>query len=156
MQKSLAVYSNKRFGTKKYSYPFFPDKPDIKKSKSFVLRNGGNAFAEARINDSFVQTLFGRNCANLDWQAYRPVICYINGTYRGIYALRQRSNEDYVEDCYDGLEDIDMLENWEELKAGTTDSFEALRQVYEGNPTYAQMEQLIDVENFANLYIANA
>lgn len=155
-QKSLAVYSNKRFGTKKYSYPFFPDKPDIKKSKSFVLRNGGNAFAEARINDSFVQTLFGRNCANLDWQAYRPVICYINGTYRGIYALRQRSNEDYVEDCYDGLEDIDMLENWEELKAGTTDSFEALRQVYEGNPTYAQMEQLIDVENFANLYIANA
>ncbi|MDE6199690.1 MAG: CotH kinase family protein, partial [Muribaculaceae bacterium] len=155
-QKSLAVYSNKRFGTKKYSYPFWDDKPGVKKSKSFVLRNGGNAFTEARINDSFVQTLFGRNCDNLDWQAYRPVICYINGKYRGIYALRQRSNEDYVEDCYDGLEDIDMLENWEELKAGSTDSFEALKALYESNPTYAQMEQAIDVENFANLYVANA
>lgn len=156
VQKSLAVYSNKRFGTKKYSYPFFPDKPDIKKTKSFLLRNGGNAFAEARINDSFVQTLFGRNCPNLDWQAYRPVICYINGEYRGIYALRQRSNEDYVEDCYDGLEDIDMLENWNELKAGTTDSFEELQRLYNSNPTYAQMEAAIDVENFANLYVADA
>ncbi len=154
-QKSFAVYSNKRFGTKKYSYPFWSDKPDVKKSKSFVLRNGGNCFGEARINDSFVQTLFGRNCDNLDWQAYRPVICYINGKYRGIYALRQRSNEDYVEDCYDGLEDIDMLENWEELKAGTTDSFEELKRLYEGNPSYEQMEKAIDVENFANLYIAN-
>lgn len=155
-QKSLAVYSNKRFGTKKYSYPFWEDKPYVKKSKSFVLRNGGNCFTEARINDSFVQTLFGRNCDNLDWQAYRPVICYINGKYHGIYALRQRSNEDYVEDCYDGLEDIDMLENWEELKAGSTDSFDALRALYDGNPTYVQMEQAIDVENFMNLYIANA
>ncbi len=155
-QKSLAVYANKRFGTKRYGYPLWDDKPDVKKSKSFVLRNGGNAFTEARINDSFVQTLFGRNCDNLDWQAYRPVICYINGEYRGIYALRQRSNEDYVEDCYDGLEDIDMLENWDELKAGTTDSFEALKGLYESSPDYQQMSQAIDVENFANLYIANA
>ncbi|MBD5257253.1 MAG: hypothetical protein HDS52_00985 [Barnesiella sp.] len=155
-QKSFAVYSNKRFGTKKYSYPFWDDKPDVTKSKSFVLRNGGNSFGEARINDSFVQTLFGRNCANLDWQAYRPVICYFNGKYRGLYALRQRSNEDYVEDCYDGLEDIDMLENWEEIKAGDDESFKQLRALYESNPTYEQMAEAIDVENFANLYIANA
>ena len=127
VQKSLAVYANKRFGTKRYGYAFWDDRPDVGQSKSFVLRNGGNAFTEARINDSFVQTLFGRNCDNLDWQAYRAVICYINGRYRGIYALRQRSNEDYVEDCYDGLEDIDMLENWDELKVGTIDSFEALK-----------------------------
>ena len=103
-----------------------------------------------------MQTLFGRNCDNLDWQAYRAVICYINGRYRGIYALRQRSNEDYVEDCYDGLEDIDMLENWDELKVGTIDSFEALKGLYENNPDYQQMSQAIDVENFANLYIADA
>lgn len=155
-QKSLAVYSNKRFGTKKYSYPFFPDKPEIKKSKSFVLRNGGNSFADARIKDSFVQTLFGRNVPNLDWQAYQPAICYINGQYRGIYAIRQRSNEDYVEDCYDGLEDIDMIENWNELKAGSYDSFEALKALYSSNPTFSQMDAAIDTENFANLYIADA
>ncbi len=156
VQKSLAVYANKRFGTKRYGYAFWDDRPDVGQSKSFVLRNGGNAFTEARINDSFVQTLFGRNCDNLDWQAYRAVICYINGRYRGIYALRQRSNEDYVEDCYDGLEDIDMLENWDELKVGTIDSFEALKGLYENNPDYQQMSQAIDVENFANLYIADA
>ncbi|MDE6317542.1 MAG: CotH kinase family protein, partial [Muribaculaceae bacterium] len=155
-QKSFVIYSHKRFGTKKYSYPFWTDKPDIKKSKSFVMRNGGNCFGEARINDSFVQTLFGRNCENLDWQAYRPAICYFNGKYRGLYALRQRSNEDYVEDCYDGLEDIDMLENWEEVKAGSDESFKQLRSLYESNPSYAQMEKAIDVENFANLFIANA
>ena len=155
-QKSLAVYSNKRFGTKNFSYPFWADKPEIEKSKSFVLRNGGNNFNTSRINDSFVQTLFGRNCSNLDWQAYSPAICYVNGNYYGVYALRQRSNEDYVEDSYDGLEDIDMWENWNELKAGSSSSLEEFKAVYENNPTYQQMESLIDVENFANLYVANA
>lgn len=155
-QKSLAIYSNKRFGTKNYSYPFWDDKPEIKKSKSFILRNGGNCFNGARINDSFIQTLFGRHCANLDWQAYNPVVCYVNGKYYGVYALRQRSNEDYVEDSYDGLEDIDMWENWEELKAGSQNSLEEFRQVYENNPTYEQMEKLMDVDNFLNLYVANA
>ncbi|MCH5238856.1 MAG: CotH kinase family protein [Muribaculaceae bacterium] len=155
-QKSLAVYANKRFGTKRYSYPFWNDKKEMEEVKSFILRNGGNCFDHQRINDSFVQTLFGINCKDIDWQAYQPVICYINGEYKGIYDLRERSNEDYVEANYDGLEDIDMIENWEELKAGSIDSFEELKKLYNNNPKYKEMEAAIDVENFVNLFVANA
>ena len=38
VQKSLAVYANKRFGTKRYGYAFWDDRPDVGQSKSFVLR----------------------------------------------------------------------------------------------------------------------
>lgn len=153
-QKSLALYANKRFGEKRFNYQIWPDKT-IDESKSFIIRNGGNSFGTARIKDSFIQTLFGRHCPNLDWQAYQPAIVYFNGEYRGLYGIRERSNEDYVEANYDGLEEIDMIENWNELKAGTWDSFYALRDLYNNNPTYAQMAEAIDVENFINLYIAN-
>ncbi len=153
-QKSMAVYSNKRFGTKGFSHPFWEDKPNVTKSKSFVLRNGGNNFTSSRINDAFCQVLFGNHADNLDWQAYKPVVCYINGQYHGIYGLRERSNEDIIEANYNGLEDIDMIENWEELKSGTIDSFNSLVALYNSKPTYQQMCEAIDVDNFVQTLIA--
>ncbi|MDO4511229.1 MAG: CotH kinase family protein [Bacteroidales bacterium] len=155
-QKSMAFYANKRFGTKRYKYNFWTDRPGIDEYKSFVLRNGGNNFAGARINDALTQTLFARHISNLDWQAYQPTICYINGKYAGIYSLRERSNEDNIESNYDGLEDIDMVENWNELKAGTWNNYNQLVQLYNSGPTYEQMCDAIDVENFANTFILNS
>lgn len=155
-QKSLAIYSNKRFGTKKFKEKFWNDKPDVKKVKSFVMRNGGNNFDGARINDIFAQKLFGTHFTNLDWQAYRQAICYINGTYKGIYSIRERSNEDYVEANYDGLEDIDMVENWNEIKAGDDVKYRELVALYNSNPTYQQMCDAIDVDNFTKMFIAQS
>ncbi|MDE6769161.1 MAG: CotH kinase family protein, partial [Muribaculaceae bacterium] len=152
--KSLAVYANKRFGTKRFNYEFFPDQtPGIDEFKSFEMRNSGNDFDYMYMRDAVIQQCMGMN-VDLDWQPSRPVILYINGTYKGILNIRPRSNEDYVYSYYDGLEDIDMLENWWELKEGSMDSFEAFQEFYAGKDhSYAEYEEWMDTGEFCNLMI---
>lgn len=152
--KSLAVYANKRFGTKRFDYEFFPDQtPGIEEFKSFEMRNSGNDFDYMYMRDAVIQQCMGMN-VDLDWQPSRPVILYINGTYKGILNIRPRSNEDYVYSYYDGLEDIDMFENWWELKEGSWDNFNAFKEFYSGNDhTYAEFEKWMDTEEFCNLMI---
>lgn len=155
-QKSLAVYTQKRFGNKKFDYPMWKAKPHVEKVKSFVLRNGGNCFTSNRIADQVGQTLFGRNVENLDYMENTEVIAYINGKYAGVYDLRERSNEDNIESNYSGLEDIDMVENYTELKEGTIDSFNQMIALINGKPTLEQMHATFDFDNFAKTVIAQA
>ncbi len=155
-QKSLAVYTQKRFGNKRFDFPFWEGKPEVTRVKSFVLRNGGNCFGGNRIADQAGQTLFGRKVSNLDYMENTEVIAYVNGEYKGIYDLRERSNEDNIEANYDGLEDIDMVENYTEVKEGTMDSFNEFVELYNSNPTYEQMNAAVDFDNFAKTVIVDA
>lgn len=154
--KSMAVYANKRFGEKRLAYEFFPDqRPGVKNFKSIILRNAGNDFDYLYMRDAIIQRTLAANC-DLDWQAWRPVIIYINGTYRGILNVRERSNEDNIFTNYDELEDIDMIENWWELKTGTWDNFNAFRNFYtEHNHTMAEYDKWMDTQEFINLMAGN-
>ena len=154
--KTLAVYANKRFGTKRLEYEFFPeDRPGQTDFKSLMLRNAGNDFDYLYMRDAIIQRNAARHI-DLDWQAYRPAIVYINGTYRGMLNIRERSNEDNIYTNHDGLEDLDMLENWEELKEGSWDNFERFKAFYnEKGHTLEEYEQWMDVNEFLNLMIVN-
>ncbi len=152
--KSLAVYANKRFGEKRFNYEFFPDQtPGIDEFKSFEMRNSGNDFDYMYMRDAIIQQSMGMNC-DLDWQPSRPVILYINGEYKGLLNIRPRSNEDYVYSYYDGLEDIDMFENWWELKEGSWDNYNAFKDFYtEKGHSFDEFDILMDTEEFCNLMI---
>ncbi len=152
--KSLVVYANKRFGTKRLECEFFPeDAPGRTDWKSIELRNSGNDFDYLYFRDALIQRNMGRN-ADLDWQPYRPAILMINGEYKGMLNIRSRTNEDYVYTLYDGEEDIDMFENWWELKEGTWDNYNAFKEFYSGTGhTYDEFEKRMDTGEFANLMI---
>ena len=154
--KSLAVYANKRFGTKRLEYEFFPDqRPGVTDFKSIALRNAGNDFDYLYMRDAIIQRTMAEH-ADLDWQSWRPVIVYINGKYKGIENIRDRSNEDNIYTYYDGLEDIDMFENWWELKEGDWGNYNAFKAFYaEHGHTLAEYEQWMDCGEFANLMIMN-
>ncbi len=153
--KSLIVYSNKRFGTKDFAYPLFNDKPEIP-IKSFLMRNGGNDFLWGHMRDAAIQLICHRGGMDIDWQAYQPTIWYLNGSYMGIINLRERSNEDHIYSNYNKLEDIDMFENWGELKSGTWDNLNAFQEFYsKSNNTYEEWEQWMDVSEFMNMFIIN-
>lgn len=156
-QKSLKLYANKRFGTKKLKGQFWQDKPDVTKVKSFMIRNGGNNMLSARVNDAAIQRIFGTHLSNLDYQAYSPIITYINGVYKGVYGLRERSNEDYVESNYNGLEDIELVSHRCYIYASERKLYPLFTELYNkytsSTTTYEQMANLIDVENFMNAMI---
>lgn len=154
--KSLAIYANKRFGAKRLEYEFFPDqRPGVTDFKSIALRNGGNDFYYLVMRDAIIQRTMAQH-ADLDWQAWRPVVLFINGVYRGILNIRDRSNADNVYTYYDGLEDIDMVENLNELKEGSFDNYNAFKAFYsqEGH-TMQEYQEWMDCEEYINLMVMN-
>ena len=154
--KSLVLYANKRFGVKRFEHEFFPDQaPGLTDWKSLELRNSGNDFDYLYFRDALIQRMMGMH-ADLDWQPWQPAIFMINGEYKGILNIRSRSNEDHIYTFYDGEEDIDMFENWWELKEGDCDNYNAFKEFYSAKGhTMEEFEQWMDTGEFANLMIMN-
>lgn len=169
---SMAVYANKRFGVNRFKYEFFPNrKPGVKEFKSITLRDGGNDFSDLFFRDDIIQTTMAKH-TDLDWQACQSAVIYINGVYRGLLNIRERSNDDNIFSNYKGadgkgLEDIDMVEIshvqennvdlvGEELKAGEWDNYNAFKEFYsqEGH-TKAEYEEWIDCNEYLNVMIMN-
>ena len=149
--KSVVLYANKRFGEKRFDHVLFPDqRPDAKKFKSLELRNGGNDMYQLCLRDGYSQRLFGEN-VDLDWAAIRPVVVYINGKYHGFYNLRERANEDNIYTHYDGLEDVDIIENWEYVNEGEIDNFLKFKEFYnEAGHTLDEYSQWMDIDEYIN------
>lgn len=154
--KSMVVYANKRFGTKRLAYEFFPDqKPGLLDFKSIELRNAGNDCNYTYMKDAVIQRSMGQY-ADLDWQAWNPAVVYLNGQYHGILNIRERSNEDHVYSNYDGLEDIDMIENWQYLVAGSFDAFNLLSSMYfTDTHSFDEYDDIVDLKEFCNYFIMN-
>ena len=74
----------------------------------------------------------------------------------GKNTIRERSNADNIFTNYDGLEDIDMVENWGDLKEGTWQNFDAFKAFYaEHGHSLSEYEQLMDCQEFINLMAMN-
>ena len=154
--KSLFIYANKRFGKKRLSHEFFAnDKPGREIFKSLMLRNAGNDFQSLYMRDAIIQRSMGLH-ADIDWQAWQPTIVFFNGRYLGMLNLRERSDEDNVFTNHGGLEDIDLLEGWGNLKEGDKKNFYDFRTFYrEPGHSQEEYEQKLDWQEFFNLMILN-
>ncbi len=153
-QKSLAIYSKKRCSGDDFTYPFWEEKPHVKSTHSFQLRNAGNDFLIAHLRDAIVQTYIGKTLPHLDYQAYQPVITYINGKYNGLMNLRERTNEDYLSSNY-GIDNVDIIENWFSLSKGTwSDAIHLYNVLNHKNLSYQDLDSLIDMNQFMDYFIA--
>lgn len=156
-QKSIVIYANKRFGTKRFDCTgVWPEKPNITEVKSFELKNSGADFNRAHMRDPLVNLLIGRNNPNVDWQAFNAAITYINGEFKGIYEFRERTNEDFIEANYNGLEDIDMIENWSDVKAGSIDGLMDFYNLLNSKDvTFEEVSKWLDLDNTLPIYATN-
>ena len=94
-QKSLKINPKNKFGDKLLRYDIFAASKPSMKYKSILFRNSGNDFDYSMMRDGFMQSLVAKQM-NLDYIAYEPAVCFMNGVYYGIQNLRERSNEDFV------------------------------------------------------------
>lgn len=152
--KSIALYAHKRFGTKRFRYEFFPDdRPGQDNYKSVVLRNAGNDFDYLYMRDAIIQRAIGRY-TDIDWQAYRPAIVFINGEYKGMLNIRERANEDNVFTNYNELEDITMMENTWNLQAGSWNTWnDFISFCHTKGHTLQEYREVMNVEEYLNVMI---
>ena len=106
-QKSLRLYARNEYGDNRFYHTIFPDQPYDAYNR-LILRNSGNDWQSTMFRDALAQRLVRH--FDIDTQAYRPVILFLNGEYWGIHNIRERYDRHYLERVYDiDPDNIDLL-----------------------------------------------
>lgn len=162
-KKSVAIKMKKEYQDGRLKYPLFKTRPEAKKFKAFNLRNGGNRFVGDYIEDPMLTSLM--EGSSVDYQRSRQVVVYYNGSFHGIYDMRERLNEHFIETNY-GIDSkqVDMVKHvGTEVTAsgGTADAYLNLLNFVHtsnfsgaNNQKYSQIVTMMDVGNFADYMAA--
>ena len=156
-QRSFSLFARNKYGTSEIDYKFFPEH-DYSKFQSFILRNSGQDWLRTSLKDASLTGLL--KGTGLDYQAYRPVVTYINGNYWGIYNIREKVNEHFIASKHNiDADDIDILTNNSELVHGKTDDYdELINYIRSTNLSFGQnfdyVEDQIDIDNYIIYQVA--
>lgn len=96
-KKSFSLKFRKEYGLSKLHYQVFENR-DNSSYNSLVLRSGSQDSEAAMMRDPLMTSLMDNK--NVDVQAYKPVVLYINGSYWGIYYLREKVDDDFIASHY--------------------------------------------------------
>lgn len=154
-QKTMKVYARKKYGQQRFEHKFF-DNLSIDHFKTLVLRpflssNGG---CEDYICNRIAQQL------DLDFMADRPSVLFLNGEYWGIYYVKEKPDEHYVEDHY-GIDSRDVNLQWGwwgNVKNGSPEKYKELQDWISKSDLavpsqYAHIDSIIDIDNFIDYYL---
>lgn len=170
--KSLAVLLRKKYGPEEFRYKIF-DNRDFTEFRSFILRNSGDDWALSMLRDAMIKRICeGR--MNLDWQASRPVIVFINGEYWGVHYIMEKIDEFFLASNHNlDPARIDLLTYSPDLKnflvrraiAGRTDEYDRFMDFIEKNDlsvpeNYRNVKAMMDIDSYLDyvsiqIYIAN-
>jgi hypothetical protein len=156
-QKSLRLYARNQYGDNRFYHQFFHDLEDDTFNR-LILRNSGNTWGEDMFMDALAQSLVRH--FNVDTQAYRPAVLFLNGEYWGIHNIRERYDKYYLERVY-GVdpENIDLLTYYMEVKEGDVNHYEQMldfvtRNDLSNDDLFAEAATMIDIDNLLDYYSA--
>lgn len=94
-KKSFKIKFDDTYGPAKLTYDFFGDGQPME-MKNFVLRSGSQDMGGVMVRDEFFTSLMQPENSAVLTQKYRPVALYINGSYFGLYYIREKINKRFV------------------------------------------------------------
>lgn len=94
-KKSFTLKFKSEYGESDVSYDFFGDGERVE-MQDLVLRSGSQDYNRCMIRDEFFTSLMAEHCPTLLVQKYRPVTLYINGSYFGLFYIREKIDRHFV------------------------------------------------------------
>lgn len=153
-KKSVALVFREQYGQKRLDYPLFPEHPELRQFKWFILRNNGSNNGRDYLRDALMSSL--TRGLGIDYQKARPAIVYYNGAYFGIHDIREKSNEYYFETNY-GYDpaQIDLVKANGEATAGSNGDYQQVMDWIAAHPlqedaNYQWVRTRLDIDNFTN------
>ena len=149
-----------------FAAQLFENKP-YNKNKTLQIRNGGNDVQTynqlgGRIRDAILQQIVARSGLNIDYQEWQPVHVLVNGKYHGTLSMREPNNKHHAYANY-GI-DTDEMDQFEICAdsgyvqmEGTDEAWlhlVELSQTADDEETYAEIRQLLDIDEYTNLMAA--
>ena len=156
-QKQLQLFARPSYGDEDFDALLFADKP-LDSFERIILRAAGQDAANTLLRDVLgPQLAAGR--MDVDRQAYRPAVVFINGAFWGIYGVRERMDQYFVTSNYGlGLDEFDLIEKKQEALAGSVATWNTLYNYLSANdpatPTvYNYLKSQIDIDEYINYQI---
>lgn len=156
--KSLRLYARSDYGENRFRHQMFPDEPYTVFNR-LILRNSGNDWPESMLRDPLMQRIVKH--MNIDTQAYRPYILFLNGEYWGIHNMRERYDKHYLARKHGvDSDNIDLLTGFGWVKEGSNRHYvETLNYIRQNGLTaqdhYEYIQTRIDIENYIDYQIVH-
>ncbi len=158
--KGINVNATSDYGTSKVNYPLFENTTGTAKYiTSFdkvKFRAWGSDRAKALLRDAYCASFMTKT--DMDIEAYRPVVVFIDGEYWGLQELRERNRDpEYYNEHYlinDKNPGIDLIEGGgNTATSGNANHWNAMINFINANPlldsaAYAYVKTQMDVNSF--------
>jgi hypothetical protein len=148
-------------------YELIPDRPNRKSYSSFYLRNGSNQYNTLQYKDGLQVMAIAKN-THTYYSAHSAIVAYINGSYFGVYELREKLNDDFLEENYlmnnDSLDLLTLsyfkgsvLEAIEGSVEPFWDDYQYFRTLSPTGAGYLQeVDKFLDLDNYTDYIIAES
>jgi gliding motility-associated-like protein len=175
-QKSFRIYAKDQYGyVANMDEKFFTNTPRTE-FKEIIIKNaasdnfagnGGNNTTHMR--DAYAHTFSIKYNMEFDERSYAPTILYVNGKYWGVYEIREKVDDDYV-DYYYGQSNknkVDMIRYWDGtfgtaniIDMGSDTGWLNLRNYCNNNnladpAKYAYVESVLNINSIIDFFVFN-
>ncbi len=109
-QKSFRLDFKKEYSGL-FEHSIMRNKPDISSFNNLNLRNGGQHVWSDKLQDAIISNIArGTHISNSSWE---PAVLYLNGEFWGIYGVREKIDEHYVENNFAvPSESVDLMNSF--------------------------------------------
>ena len=163
-KKSYEIKFKKKYGDANLKYHLF-DTVDSSIFQSIVLRTGSQdefQWSKRSLIRDIVATSLVHDYTTVDVQAYKPVVLYINGSYWGLYFIREKVDENFVANHYNVKateSNTDILRIDGEVKSGSSKNYRNMISFIQNNSlsnkkNYEKIKEQVDIENICDFWIA--
>lgn len=156
-QKSLKIIARGEYGSNTIPYKIFPNLP-YDEYASILLRSSGNDNSSTLMRDGLMQTLV--EDLDMETEAYRPSIVFLNGKYFGIHNIRERHHKDYIYQHHPQANaNIDLLVKTHYVKEGSSDHYDNMYDFIESSDlsiqeNYEYVETQMEIKNYTNYLLS--
>jgi hypothetical protein len=156
-KKSFALKFKRQYGESKLNYSVF-DSRDYSQFDTLVLRSGSQDYPNAFFRDVLATSLVD-GVTSLSVQAYKPVILYINGSYYGIFNIREKVDEDYISSLYNVDTRANIVRIDSDVTSGSGSGYQSLLSYVTRNDValdehYNYIKTRLNVVSYADFWAA--
>ncbi len=156
-KKSYALKFSSEYGASSLSYPVFENR-EILNYNTIVLRSGSQDMEGSMFRDELSDAIVDM-AGTVDTQAYKAAVLYINGTYWGVYYLREKIDDVFIGQHYNvSPTGTNIVKIEGEVDEGTRASFNKLMQYVRTHDlstdsAYQEVSKMLDIDNYIEFII---
>jgi hypothetical protein len=156
-KKSFSIKFKTLYGESKLYYPLFENR-DFNIFDNIVLRSGSQDYPNAFIRDALATSL-ADGLIDVSVQAYKPAVLYINGSYYGVFNIREKVDDDYISRHFNVDTNSSMIRIDNTTDHGNARTYGSLLSYVANNDIsdpkhYEYVKNRLDVNSYADFWVA--